>query len=426
MVASGNVCLRRLGGGRSGEVRFGRFLSNPKVTISALIDSWSGGVATAVRGRHVLALQDTTEVHFSTTAQRRRGLGATGKGNVHGLMVHPVLAIDAESGVCHGLAGGRLWNRHGLVKKPHHLRRIEDKETGRWLSAAEDAKEILSEASQVTVIADREADVYALWARVPAPGFNLLIRAARNRNLAGGGSVDEALSSWPEADRRGIDLRERASRPARHATLALRYGEVSIRRPDYTPDAGLPDGVTLRLVEVREIDPPAGLKPLHWRLLTTHEVGDAAAAWEIVGWYAQRWHIEQLFRTMKSQGLRIEDSQVGDADRLLKLCAIATRAACVIMQLVHARDGTGDQRAIDVFTPDEIPVLKALAPTLEGTTVKQRNPHPPNSLAWAAWVIARLGGWSGYVSYRPPGPVTFRNGLERFKAIAQGFQLKDV
>ena len=208
--------------------------------------------------------------------------------------------------------------------------------------------------------------------------------------------------------------------------MALRHGEVRIRRPDYTLDEGLPDSVTLRLVEVREIDPPAATKPLHWRLLTTHQVSDAAAAWEIVRWYARRWHIEQLFRTMKSQGLGIEDSQVTDAERLLKLCAIATRAACVIMQLVHARDGTGDQRAEDVFPPPEMAALKALAPTLEGATAKQRNPHPPGSLAWAAWIIARLGGWSGYASYRPPGPVTFRNGLERFKAIDLGFRLKDV
>ena len=28
--------------------------------------------------------------------------------------------------------------------------------------------------------------------------------------------------------------------------------------------------------------------------------------------------------------------------------------------------------------------------------------EPPRSLAWLAWIIARLGGWNCY--YKPPGP----------------------
>jgi hypothetical protein len=88
--------------------------------------------------------------------------------------------------------------------------------------------------------------------------------------------------------------------------------------------------VRLRLLEVREIDPPADVDPLHWRLMTTHHIDDAAAAWEIVGRYQLRWIIEQLFRVMKSQGLQLEDSQLalaraGPAERLVKLAAVATK-----------------------------------------------------------------------------------------------------
>jgi hypothetical protein len=50
----------------------------------------------------------------------------------------------------------------------------------------------------------------------------------------------------------------------------------------------------------------------------THAVPDAAAAWQIVAWYSARWIIEQLFRLLKKQGLRLEDSQVETAERLLK------------------------------------------------------------------------------------------------------------
>ncbi len=101
--------------------------------------------------------------------------------------------------------------------------------------------------------------------------------------------------------------------------------------------------IELTLIEVAARNPPAGQPPIIWRLLTTHRIASHEQVWRIVGWYRQRWAIEQLFGTLKSQGLRIEDSQVGDADRLVKLTAIAAHAACIVMQLVQARDGKTGQ-----------------------------------------------------------------------------------
>ena len=97
MVAGKDVCLRRLSkGDRAREVRFNRLLGNDKVTTERIIESWSEGTVAAAEGRHVLAIQDTSEINFTTTAERRRGLGETAKGNVHGLLLHPMLAVDAE------------------------------------------------------------------------------------------------------------------------------------------------------------------------------------------------------------------------------------------------------------------------------------------------------------------------------------------
>ena len=164
-----------------------------------------------------------------------------------------------------------------------------------------------------------------------------------------------------------------------------------------------------------------------WCLLTTHQVQSPDEAWQIVGWYKQRWTIEQLFRTLKKQGLRLEDSQLETADRLLKLTAIATHAAALIMQLVQARDGTQLQPASIAFTDTEIDALHAIeADQYAPRTAKQRNPHPDQSLAWAAWIVARLGGWDGYSSSKPPGPITFKHGLQYFHGIAKGWTLKNV
>ena len=96
------------------------------------------------------------------------------------------------------------------------------------------------------------------------------------------------------------------------------------------------------------------------------------------------------------------------------------------MQLVQARDGRSGEPASLAFTPAEIEALDALVPRLEGKTQLQKNPHPRRSLAWAAWAIGKLGGWDGYPRSKPPGPITFKHGLERFRAIAAGWTLRDV
>jgi hypothetical protein len=79
----------------------------------------------------------------------------------------------------------------------------------------------------------------------------------------------------------------------------------------------------------------------------------------------------------KSQGLGLEESQMASGDRLLKLVAVAIKAACTDMQLVRERDGIHGLPASTVFAEDEIDTIEGLNPTLERKTVRQQNPHPP-------------------------------------------------
>ena len=424
MVAQRSVCLRRLGGDRAGEVRFGRFLGNDKVTVERLIAGWSEQTVGAVAGRHVLAIQDTSDVLIATTQDQRRGLGEVGKGTGHGLLIHAMIAVDAEDRACLGLVGGRIWTRQGRISTPHGKRALEDKESERWLSTAETAKSVLAAASAVTIIADRESDFYDQWARVPAPQVHLLGRVMQDRLLLGGGHLFTAAETWPEADRRHVKVDEhRRDHSGRTAALALRFGSVTVRRPRTCRDRSLPKSLQLSFIQLDEIEPPDGAEPICWRLLTTHALPDVVTVWRIVDWYRQRWLIEQLFRLLKKQGLGLEDTQITEAERLLKLAAVATKAAAVTLQLLQARDGQTDQAALVAFTPAEIDVLRAINTSLEGKTAKQKNPHPLTSLAAATWIIARLGGWNGYASSRPPGPITLHRGLQAFAAIAHGFAL---
>lgn len=405
---------------------FGRFIANEKVTVERLIEGWSEQTASTVAGRHVLAIQDLSEMNFQTTKERRRGLGEIGKGTGRGVLAHVMMALDAETGSCLGLVAGSVWTRQGRVEIPHDKRPLEDKESRRWIETAAKAKTVLSQAASVTVVADRESDIYAEWATIPGENFHLLTRVMHDRAVAGGGSLSSVAKAFPLAGTRTVELAATPQRAARQAVLDLRFGRVEVLRPNTRDAKDLPKTVSLTFVEVIERDPPDGVEPVHWRLLTTHAVADVAAAWQIVDWYRMRWAIEQLFRLMKSQSLKTEDSQLATADGLIKLVAIAAKAAAVIMQLLQARDGKSAEAASNAFGKEEIAVLDGLNTQIQGKTALQKNPHPMHSLAWAAWIIAKLGGWDGYPSSKPPGPITFRNGLEYFHAIAAGWRLRNV
>src|SRR5258705_3597255 len=114
MVVGSDVCLRRLAKGNRGrEVRFNRFLSNAKVTTARIIESWSEGTVAAAEGRHILAIQDTSEINFATTARRPRRLGETGHCHSHGVLLHSMLAVVAENGSCLCLFGREGGARKG-------------------------------------------------------------------------------------------------------------------------------------------------------------------------------------------------------------------------------------------------------------------------------------------------------------------------
>jgi hypothetical protein len=419
------IRLRKLGDNRAEKAKFRRFLMNERVTATKMMTHQRARLAKITAGRHVLAIQDTSEINYEAKRGRKRGLGTVGNGSDAGLFVHPVLTVDAETGHCLGLADVQVWRRFKKKAKNYRKQPIEDKESYRWLKAPRCAKWGLSKAAMVTVIDDREGDIYEKWARLPDRRTHLLSRVCRDRAVAGGGTLFAVMAAFPEQHRFRLDLpARRGKRQARQARLSVRFGKVRICRPGPCSDPNAPPEIELFAIEIREIDPPAGEDPIHWRLMTTHEVETVKQAVTIIGWYRQRWHVEQLFRTVKRQGIDIEESVVAAGEALEKLAVIALIAACQTMQLVLARASLHhDLPASHVFDDRELQVLDALQRRLQGRTAKQQNPHPHGTLAWAAWSIARLGGWTGYQSDKSTGPITMRDGLERFRAIVQGFFL---
>jgi hypothetical protein len=328
--------------------------------------------------------------------------------------------VDVESEAVVGLVDAEIWTRPRRRPSRRRSRTSEEKESARWLAGCASAARTLSAATGLTMVADRESDMYPLFAGKPA-GLDLIVRAAQNRNLADGGRLFEALGTAPCLSTNQVRVAPRGpGDKGRIARVELRAGTVRIARPVNGLVEKLPKAIELTLVEAREVDTPAGKTPLHWRLLTTHTVADAAQAEEIVQLYRLRWRIEQTFRALKSDGLALEDSQIIDPERMFNLAAVALGAAIRTIQLVDARDG-GPRPAADVIAEVFAVPLQRLSRKLEGKTARQKNPHPPGSLAFVAWIAARLGGWNCY--YKPPGPKTMRNGWNQLAARLEGYVL---
>jgi hypothetical protein len=421
VTATGSLVIRKLGETRAGELAIHRFLSAPSVTCPEMLGTLAGRTLAATAGRRIVVAQDTTEINFSGREANRRGLGPAGDGVSAGFFIHPLVAIDSETEAVLGLLDAHIWTRDNAIEAtPRRERAIEDKESMRWLRGVERAAELLTDAASVVVVGDRENDIYSCFARRPA-GVDLIVRAAQDRALVEDASLFASAAAWPELTRMQVKVApRRIGDRGRIATVALRAGPVTLKRPRHGFAKTDPETVSMTLVEAREIDPPANEEPLHWRLLTTIEVGDAEAACEIVRLYRLRWRIEELFRALKSDGMRLEETQVHEAGRLFKLAVVGLAAACRTIQLVDARDGS-PRPASDVIDPVLLPVAEAISATLEGKTDRQKNRHPIHSLAWLAWIVARLGGWNCY--YKPPGPKTMRAGWAQFATMTAGFKI---
>lgn len=413
LVAHGGkgVSVRRLGGDRAGEMRIARFLHNPKVTFSEMISTARARTCAQVAGRHVLAIQDTSALRVD-----EKGVG---------LSFHPVIAVDAHAGTVLGLIDTFFLRRQGGERDKRRQRAFAQKDSRRWLDGAESASTLAEAgAACVTVIEDREGDIYECFAFKPTH-VEKLVRAAQDRCLADATSLFSKADAWDEAGRMTVALPAAPGRKAREAELSVSFGKVEIRRPRHrTAASGLPKTISVTLVIGREIDPPGTEEPALWFLLTTHQVNDIADARRIIGFYRLRWTIEQLFRTMKTKGFDVEALRQEPDGPLEKLVTAILIAAIKVMQLVAEREGNAKRPLSDVFDPGDEPALERVCQSLEGKTAKQKNPHSKGSLAYAAWVFARLGGWTGY--YGKPGPIVMLRGLTQFHAIKHGWSLQNV
>jgi hypothetical protein len=354
----------------------------------------------------VVAVQDTTEVNFAGRSAARRGLGAGGDGTSPGFFLHPTVAVDRDQEALLGVVGGHIWTRPA-----------ERCESERWLESLTTVAERLDAAQSIVAVSDREGDVYRQFAHRPA-AVDLVVRTGQDRKLADGGRLVTATRDWPELGRMAVEVpAHRPADSARTASLAVRARPVTLKRPGRA-SAAEPAQVAMTLVELAEPAPPASRTPVVWRLLTTLPVASFEDACEVARIYRLRWRIEQVFRSLKSDGLGLDSVQMHHCERLFKLAALGLVAAARTLQLVDARDGSR-RPASDVLDTAFLAAVAAIGRRYEGATARQQNPHPEGSLAWLSWIIARLGGWKCYD--KPPGPKTMCQGWDRLADHLHGY-----
>ncbi len=378
---------------------------------------------------HYLVIQDTTQPNFEknkANINNKEGLGVIGDNKSLGFFLHPSLVVDANDKRSLGFIDIQHWSRVASVRtkaektKQNSKTAIEDKESYRWLKSVEDAKKRLPVGCKITCISDREGDISELFDRLPDEHTNLLIRSRDNKCLKDGGKLYQHLDSLAVLGSYDLEITgdKRIKRVGRTAKINIKYSQVTLK-----PHLLKGKEINVYVVEAKEDEStvPAGEKPIHWRLLTTHEVKNLTQACTMIQYYKERWLIEQVFRLLKNKGLQIEKSQMETGKALICLTLMALYVVNKVMLLHNASREIIPIAIKETFSEQEVACLVCCNKKYEGKTIKQQNPNAKGTLQWVYWVLARMGGWKPHEN--KAGVISIFRGLQYFHQVFEGWQM---
>ncbi len=414
----------------------GRLMNSPEVNPHDLLQGFVRNTCGNLTDAHVLMIEDTSELNFSWRKKKLDGLGPTGNGKGQGFFIHPAIIVEPEKRMVLGLAGIKFITRKYDVKttvnEAHKNKKIEEKESYKWITAPLEGCEHISTDIKKTIVTDREGDIFDLFYLHRRGEFGenseLLIRGYRNRKIQEGQKylLDE-IQTWETRSRVELKLEASPKRKARIAQCAISYGKVTLEVPrtqKYRKDrTSVPE---IYVVNIEEEDPPIGEDPIRWILLTTWKVETPEEALEKIRWYRCRWLIEELFRVLKS-GCQVESVKFDSGHALMNWCAMRLMMAIKVMYLRTHRDDERSDSAKEVLTEVEIEVLEACESELISAKSTIYRP-PPQSIAWASLLIAIMGGYKATPSAKPYGHQNLWRGLARLEGAVIGYQaaLKNV
>lgn len=370
-------------------------------------------------------IEDTTSLDFESHLAMK-DMGWVDNGH-RGLHVHSALATRVERWedctphvTIVGLPRQEVWTRFGKPKnrgESRAARRKRSRESERW------AKSVIEmgrapEGARRTYMADRESDIFEVFGYCQNNGWEFIIRSKEPRRLFGEkGSICDAVANAPLLGTKRIFLRavsatpDRKAMPAREATLEVRACSVKVQCPrDRHPQL---DPIALNVVEVREIDAPPGVEPLHWLLLTTWNCDDIEAVWRVVESYASRWLIEEYHKALKT-GTGIEKAQLTTRHRMEAYLGVLALVAVRLLNI----------KLLARTCPDAPLPAEAMGPEIiEILDVRFGRPTTGWTYATALIAIARLGGFHARKADGLPGWMTIWRGWNRLMDMIEGADL---
>lgn len=401
------------------------FFKNPRVGPENIVASCLPTTLAHLRGcRRVLAIQDSSEANFDSLTDTT-GLGYTDGHATRGLKFHSTLAVG-DDGLVAGLLTQQVWVRPFEAKGRAAKRRqrdTADKESFRWQDHAQAARSAVGADVVLIHVADREGDVYDFFAAARPANTHLLVRVAQAQRIVvhgpdgQTGHLSEVVAARPVLGQHTIEVPRADDRPARQACLSLRVARVEIQPPKHAKQRSQLPAVPAWVIEAKEEPVAAGVKAVHWRLVTTEPIANLEQAVRALQEYVRRWLIERFHFVLKS-GCRVEQLELATADRLANAVAVYSQVAVRIMRLAYLARVEPQSPASQEFSVEELHVLQA-----ERQRRDKRASGPLETIEQAVRVVAQLGGFLGRKGDGPPGLKVIWRGLLALHHRVIGFRL---
>ncbi len=396
-----------------------RFFANDHVQPQAMLASHVQSTQRRMQAVPlVLAVQDTTYLDW-TDHPATKDLGPLAAPSDQGLLAHTTLAITPER-VPLGVLAQQVWARDPDVRRHHdHKQRPTcDKESQKWLTSLDAVIGARSACpdSHFSSVGDREADVYDLFLLARPVGVDLLVRAAQDRKADHPEKYLWAtMATAPVAASVDIHIGQRQGQSARDATLTIRWKEVTLRPPTSRDKEKLAN-VTIWAVWAIEPNPPPGVEPIEWLLLTSVPITTTDEALSILAWYAARWGIEVWHKVLKS-GCRIEDRQLETAARLSRCLTLYSVIAWRILYATMLARAVPDAPCTVLLDADE---WQALYCRIHRVALA---PAKPPSLRTAVRSLGQLGGFPGRKGDGEPGVTVMWRGFQRLMDLTEMYRI---
>lgn len=373
-------------------------------------------------GQHpvVLILHDTTELDYTSHAALT-GTGPIGDGRGRGFLQHNSLAVVPTPRRVLGLAYQQVELRQ---EAPEHEtaseRRRRERESKLWIRGIV-AVGRPPTGSQWVDVGDRGADLYEAMVACRHQGHDFLFRVAQDRQVwlaesgDATGKLREIAGSLASQGEDAVAIPARGGRASRLARVHLAARRVWIPAPTGTPRRGEQPVVAAWVVRIGEADPPTGVEPLEWILVTSVPTETVPQIRERRDWYACRWMVE-VFHDVEKNGCREEDRRFETAARMTACLAILALVAVRVFQLRTALDSQPEASAVEVASAAEIAVVKRL--------VRHRG-RMRFTVRDFVRGVAGLGGFLGRKGDGEPGVRTLWRGYQRLQDLLLGYQLRE-